>query len=166
MPRARLLALGLLLPAALAAGCGSSNPKGIPQNRADELTATADEIRTACDDHDVGAVHDALDKANQQVNELPRRVDTALKNNLRQWLHHISGRVGAHCPAEATPTPTATETSTPSPTDTPTQTPTKTPTETPTPTATPTETPSPTQTPTQTPSGEGGAPAPEDFSNG
>jgi hypothetical protein len=165
MPRARHLVLGLVLPAALAAGCGSSNPKLIPQDQADALVSTADAIRSACDDHDVAAVHDALDKANQQVSELPRRTSPSLKANLRDWLNHIGDRVGSDCREKATPTPTPTETETPTPTDTATPSPTKTPTETPTPTDTPTETPSPTETPTQTPNGEGGTSAPEGFNN-
>ena len=45
MPRRPLLALGLLLAVIPMAGCGSEDPKLIPQTRASALTSTIDEIR-------------------------------------------------------------------------------------------------------------------------
>jgi hypothetical protein len=164
MPRRPLLALGLLPAVIFMAGCGSENPELIPQTRASALTSTIDEISSACDAEDAAKAKAAVAAANQQVSELPRRVDAQLKRNIRAWLSHIEDRVDRDCKPkqqEETPTPTTaapTQTPTPAPTETPTETPTPKPTETATPT--PTETPPP--TPTVEPPGSGGVPAPED----
>ena len=164
MPRRPPLALGLLLAALPLAGCGSENPELIPATRASALTSTIDEITTACEDNDTGKAKAAVDAANQQVSELPRRVDTELKSNLRQWLRHIDDRIDEDCAKEEEPEPEPTQTATPEPTDTatpePTETATPEPTETPTPK--PTETPTPTPTATVEPPGDGGVIAPED----
>jgi outer membrane biosynthesis protein TonB len=153
------LALGLLL-AALAAGCGQEEQALIPESRASELTAAVDEIQQACADQDPDAARAAVTAANQQVSELPRRVDAELKRNIRDWLNHIDDRVDRDCePQEEEETPT------PTPTPSPTETPTPEPTETPTPEPTETPTPEPTEVPpepTVEPPGEGGVPAPED----
>ena len=156
MPRRPLLVLGLLLAAMPVAGCGSDDPELIPQNRASALTSTIDEISAACDDNDPAKAKAAVQAANQQVSELPRRVDAELKSNIRDWLSHIEDQVDQDCKAEETPTPTpsATDTPTPSPTDTPTPEPTETATPEPTETATP--------EPTVQPPGDGGVQAPED----
>jgi hypothetical protein len=161
MPRRPLLAFGLLLAVIPMAGCGSEDPELIPQTRASALTSTLDEITSACDAEDPSKAKAAVEAANQQVSELPRRVSTELKRNLRDWLSHIEDRIDRDCEAqeeEETPTPTATPSETPTPTPTETQTPTPSPTETATPA--PTETPVP--TPTVEPPGNGGVPAPED----
>jgi outer membrane biosynthesis protein TonB len=158
MPCRPFLALGLLL-AALAAGCGQEEQNLLPESRASALTTTVDEIEQACADQDPDAAHAAVTAANQQVSELPRRVDAELKRNLRDWLNHIDERVDRDCePVEEEETPTPTPT--PSPTETPTPEPTAT--ATPEPTATPT--PAPTEVtpePTVEPPGNGGVPAPE-----
>ena len=156
MPRRPSLALGLLLVAVPLAGCGSEDPELIPQTRASALTSTIDEIQSACDDNDTAKAKAAVQAANQQVSELPRRVDAELKRNIRNWLNHIDDRIEQDCKEEETPTPTPTETETPtpSPTDTPTPEPTETATPEPTQTATP--------EPTVEPPGNGGVPAPED----
>jgi cell division septation protein DedD len=156
MPRRPSLALGLLLVAVPLAGCGSEDPELIPQTRASALTSTIDEIQAACDDNDTAKAKAAVRAANQQVSELPRRVDADLKRNIRDWLTHIDDRIDNDCKAEETPTatPSATETPTPSPTETPTPEPTETPT------PEPTETPTPTAT--VEPPGDGGVIAPED----
>ena len=159
MPRRPSLALGLLLVAVPLAGCGSEDPELIPQARASALTSTIDKITAACDDNDTAKAKAAVQAANRQVSELPRRVDTELKSNLRQWLRHIDDRIDEDC-AKAkeeqtpTPAPTQTETPTPEPTETPTPEPTETPTPEPTETATP--------EPTVEPPGDGGVIAPED----
>ena len=159
MPRRSLLAFWLLLAAIPLAGCGSENPELIPQDRASALTSSIDEINAACDAEDTAKAKAAVQAANQQVSELPRRVDAELKRNVRQWLRHIDDRVDEDCAKQQestpTPTPTATETATPEPTETPTPTPTKT--ATPTPSAT--ETPS--ATATVEPPGGGGVLAPD-----
>ena len=156
MPRRPSLALGLLLVAVPLAGCGSEDPELIPQTRASALTSTIDEIQSACDDNDTAEAKAAVEAANRQVSELPRRVDADLKRNIRDWLSHIDDRIDRDCKAEETPTPTpsATETPTPEPTETPTAEPTETPTAEPTETATP--------EPTVEPPGDGGVIAPED----
>ncbi len=141
MPRRPSLALGLLLVAVPLAGCGSEEPELIPQTRASALTSTIDEIQSACDDNDTAKAKAAVEAANQQVSELPRRVDAELKRNIRDWLRHIDDRVDRDCKADETPTPTPTATETP----------------TPTPTAEPTVEPTP---------DPGGAGAPEDEEGG
>jgi len=150
------LALAVLLAAIPLAGCGSDDPELIPQTRASALTSTIDEIQSACDDNDTAKAKAAVEAANQQVSELPRRVDAKLKRNIRDWLTHIEDRIDRDCKAEETPTatPEPTETPTPEPTETPTPEPTETPTPEPTETATP--------TPTVEPPGDGGVIAPED----
>jgi hypothetical protein len=159
MPPRRSLALGLLLAAIPLAGCGSQNPKLIPQSRASALSSTVDDIASACDDHDITKAKTAVTAANQQVSELPRRVDAKLRQNLQDWLSHIESRLDRDCKAkEASPTATAT----PSATETPTETATPTPTETETPTPTPTETATPSPTATVEPPGNGGVSAPDD----
>jgi outer membrane biosynthesis protein TonB len=158
MSRRPFVALGLLL-AALAAGCGREEQTLIPESRASQLTATVDEIAAACDDEDPEKARAAVTAANQQVSELPRRVDAELRRNLRDWLEHIDDRVDRDCEPQETPTPT------PTPAPTETATPTPEPTETPTPEPTETPTPEPTEEPTPEPTveppGEGGVPAPE-----
>jgi hypothetical protein len=159
MPRRPLLALGLLLAAVPAAGCGSEDPELIPQTRASALTSTIDEIQAACDDQKPAEAKAAVQAANQQVSELPRRVDTDLKRNIRDWLNHIDERIDRDCEPEE-------EEETPSPTPSPTETATPSPTETATPEPTETATPEPTETPpaepTVEPPGDGGVIAPED----
>ena len=74
MPRRPILALGLLLAVIPVAGCGSEDPELIPQTRASALTSTIDEITAACDAEDPAKAKAAIEAANQQVSELPRRV--------------------------------------------------------------------------------------------
>jgi cell division septation protein DedD len=158
MPRRPLLALGLLLAAVPMAGCGRESPELIPETRASALTSTIDEITAACDDNDTAKAKAAVQAANQQVSELPRRVDADLKRNVRDWLNHIDDRIDQDCKKDEEETPTATPSATETPTPSPTETPTPEPTETPTPE--PTETPTPTAT--VEPPGDGGVIAPED----
>jgi outer membrane biosynthesis protein TonB len=158
MSRRPFLVLGLLA-AAFAGGCGREEQNLIPQARAAELTAAVDQIERACESEDADRAHAAVTAANQQVSELPRRVDAELKRNVRDWLNHIDERIDRDCKAEETPTPTPEATETP--TETPTPTPTETPEATPTPTATPEPTTEPPAAPPVEPPGEGGVPAPE-----
>jgi len=169
MPRRPLLALGLLPAVILMAGCGSENPELIPQTRASALTSTIDEISSACDAEETAKAKAAVAAANQQVSELPRRVDAQLKRNIRAWLSHIEDRIDRDCKAkereeETTPTATPVETATPAPTATETATATATATATPAPTETATPVPTETGVPTVTvePPGSGGVTAPED----
>jgi carbohydrate-binding DOMON domain-containing protein len=143
-----------LAAAAIFAGCGQNNPKLIPPDDAQQLTAAVDDIAAACADGNASAVHAQVLVANHRVSSLPGSVDQNLKQNIRAWLAQIDERADRDCKAEETPTPTPTET----PTPTPTETPTPTPTETATPTPTPTETATP--TPTVQPENPGGVPAP------
>jgi hypothetical protein len=160
MPRRPLLALGLLLAVIPMAGCGSEDPKLIPQTRASALTSTLDKITAACDAEDPAKAKAAVEAANQEVSELPRRVSAQLRRNIRDWLSHIEDRIDSDCKAkeEETPTPSPT----PSATETPTETATPEPTDTATPEPTETATPEPTETPAVEPPGDGGVPAPED----
>jgi hypothetical protein len=162
MPRRATLALALLLATFAVGACGSEDPELIPQSDASQLSATVDEIGTACEEDDADAVRAAADRANQQVSELPRTVSRDLKSNLRDWIGHIEDRATNDCKGKAEATATATATATETATETPTETPTESPTETPTesPTETPTATPS--ATATVEPQGDGGVLAPGD----
>jgi outer membrane biosynthesis protein TonB len=151
----RSLLLGLALAAALLlTACGSSNPKLIPQDRADSLNSAIDDVASRTSDEDCDGAEEALREARNQVSELPAEVDKALKRNITKWLNHIADEIPKDCKPESTPTPTATETetptekATPSPTKTPSPSPTESPTETPSP--------SPTSTPTVEPPDTGG----------
>jgi hypothetical protein len=140
MPRLPPLVLGLFAALALA-GCGQQNPKLIPQLNANALSATADKIASACAAGDRAQAEAAVVAARQQIEALPRKVDSRLRRRLVSWTRHIEGRIGQDCKKQATPTP--------APSNTPSATP-ATPTSTPTPTATPTPTQSATPTPTAT----------------
>jgi hypothetical protein len=151
----RLLLLGLALAAALLlTACGSSNPKLIPQDRADSLNQAVDDVASRTSNEDCDGADQALQEARNQVNELPRTVDSKLKSNLKRWLNHIADEIPKDCKPESTPT--ATPSATESPTETPTASPTKTPTPSPTDTPSPTATPSATGTPTVEPPDTGG----------
>src|SRR3954469_8702201 len=94
----RVLPLGLALAAALIlSACGGSNPKLIPQDRADRLTSTADQIAQRTSDHDCSGAQAALRRARNQVSELPRRVDRRLRANLGDWLDQIASRIPQDC---------------------------------------------------------------------
>jgi len=151
----RLLLLGLALAAALLlTACGSSNPKLIPQDRADSLNSAIDDVASRTSDEDCDGAEEALREARNQVSELPAEVDKALKRNITKWLNHIADEIPKDCKPESTPTPTATETETP--TETATPSPTKTPSPSPTESPTETPSPSPTSTPTVEPPDTGG----------
>ena len=151
----RLLLLGLALAAALLmTACGGSNPKLIPQDRADSLNSAVDDVASRTDDEDCDGAEEALREARNQVSELPAEVDKALKRNITKWLNHIADEIPKDCKPESTPTPTATETETPTETATPSPTKTPSPSPTDTPTATPSA--SPTSTPTVEPPDTGG----------
>ena len=151
----RLLLLGLALAAALLlTACGSSNPKLIPQDRADSLNSALDDVASRTSDEDCDGADQALQEARNQVNELPAEVDKALKRNITKWLNHIADEIPKDCKPESTPTPTPSATE--SPTETPTESPTKTPSPSPTESPTETPSPSPTETPTVQPPDTGG----------
>jgi hypothetical protein len=152
----------MLAAACLAAGCGESDSGLIAATDSEALLATVDQIEAACAAGDVEEAQSAVNKARDQVSELSRQVDEGLKQNMREWLEQIEGRLDRDCEEEPEETPTATPTETATPPPTPTETPPPTPTATPTDTATPvpTETPAPT-TPAPTVEGEGGVSAPE-----
>jgi gas vesicle protein len=132
-----------LIAAALLAGCGETNRSLIPEERAQAMLETLNSAETACNDHNTQDAQQAVDDLSAQANELPRRVDAQLKQNIQDWVEQINRRIDRDCEeAEETPTPTPTETETPTPTERPT----------------PTETP----VPTEPPPDEGGVPAPEE----
>jgi hypothetical protein len=160
----RLLPLGLALVAALfLTACGSSNSKLIPEDRAQELKDTVDQIAARVGDEQCSSAESALRRARNQVSELPREVDAGLKDNLNQWLDQVGSKIPDDCKPAATATPAPTETATEAPTETPTETPKETPTEEPT--ETPTATAAPTEAPTVEPQDPGGV-DPGDEDNG
>jgi hypothetical protein len=157
----RRLPLGVLVVAALA-GCGQSNPDLIPQSNAQALQATADKIQEACANEDRSEARAQIRLAEREIDQLPRAVDSKLKQNLQDWVDRIQGRISDDCRAAETATPEPTESATAEPSETATAEPTETATGTPTgtPTTAPTETPTaaPTDTPTEAPTE---APTPE-----
>jgi predicted small lipoprotein YifL len=146
----RRLPLLVLVVAALA-GCGQSNPDLIPESNAQALQETADKIQQACTDEDRSEARAQIRSAERELDQLPRAVDSELKQNLQDWIDRIESRIGEDCRAEETPTPEPTETATAEPTETATAEPTETATETPTATATETPTEVPTEAPTEVP---------------
>jgi hypothetical protein len=154
MPRLPLLVLGFIAALALS-GCGQQNPKLIPVLNANALNATADKIASACAAGNAAQAEAAVVAARQQIEALPRKVDSRLRRRLTSWTRHIQSRVPQDCKKQATPTPSASSTPTNTPSATPTNTPTSTPTNTPTPSAT--ATPTATATATSTPSAAGTA---------
>jgi outer membrane biosynthesis protein TonB len=138
-----------LIAAALLVGCGETNRALISEDRAQALQEAIDQVEGACADNNPQDAQRAIDDLSAQVNELPRRTDGQLKQNMQDWVQQINRRLDRDCQEEATPTPTPTETETPEPTETATPEPTETATPEPTETATPvpTETPAPTETP-------------------
>jgi hypothetical protein len=151
MPRLPLPVLGLLAALVLS-GCGQQNPKLIPGTRAAALSATVDKIGQACAAGDRTAAKAAVVAAGQQVDALPRTLDSRLRRRLGQWVRHIDARLSTDCKKQATPTPTPSQTSTPTPTATSTPTPTPTPTQSATPTPTPSASATPTASATASPS--------------
>jgi hypothetical protein len=152
----RLLPLGLALAAALIlTACGGSSTKLIPADRAQNLKDAVDQVAQRVDDEKCTEAESALRRARNQVSELPREVDSGLKDNLNQWLDQVGSKIPDDCKPSETPTPAPTETPTETPTESPTETPTKTPTPTPTETATPTPTPT-VEVPTVEPPASGG----------
>jgi hypothetical protein len=143
--------LGLVAALALS-GCGQQNPKLIPQLNANALSATADKIASACTAGDRAQAEAAVVAARQQIEALPRKVDSRLRRRLTSWTRHIESRIAQDCKKQAAPAPTPSNTPSATPA-TPTSTPTPTPTNTPTPTATSTPTATATATSTPTPAG-------------
>jgi hypothetical protein len=156
--RSPLLAAGLC--ALVLAGCGSENTALIPQDDADQLTQLVSDASEASAAGECDRARQAVREAERQLSGLPRKTSERLKQNLKDWLDYLDGRIERDCKApepEKTATPEPTETETPSPTETPTPTETPSPTETPTPTETATPEPSATEQP-----GTGGASAPQE----
>src|SRR5918999_4500889 len=86
------------------AGCGQESRRLIDEARSEQLLAAVDRIESACSDEDPQAAQAAVDEATAQVNELPRRVDEGLKDNMREWLGQIEGRLERDCAPEPEPT--------------------------------------------------------------
>jgi outer membrane biosynthesis protein TonB len=155
--RSVLLAVGL--GALVLAGCGSDSSALIPQKDADQLTALVSEAGDASDSGDCERARRAVTEAERQLGGLPRKTDTRLKQNLKDWLDHLDKRIASDCKAPEptqTATPEPTETATPEPTETATPEPTETATPEPTETATPEPTETANPEPTEEPSDTGG----------
>ena len=103
----RLLPLGLALAAAmLLTACGGSSTKLIPEDRAQELKDTVDQVAAQVEDEKCSEAESALRRARNQVSELPRSVDRGLKDNLNEWLDQVASRIEDDCKPAETPTPT------------------------------------------------------------
>ena len=134
--------LAAALGALALAGCGSDNPKLIPQNDADQLSALVRDAADASAAGDCVRARSAVREAELRLSGLPRKTDKRLKANLKDWLDYLDGRIADECrtKAEESPTPAPTEpaeTATAEPTETATVEPTETATPAPTATATP-----------------------------
>lgn len=135
----RLSVLRLLLPALLGVGaalliaCGERNSL-IPATDADRIKQNLDAVEEAVGDEKCERAQRAVERAQEHAAELPRRVDSKLRQNLNAGLANLAARAQVQCrPRTTTTETTPTETATTPPTET---TPTETePTET-----TPTET--------------------------
>jgi outer membrane biosynthesis protein TonB len=149
--------LAAALGALALAGCGSEDDAAlIPQENADQLSAVVADAGDAAAAGECDRARRAVSEAEAELAGLPRSTDRQLKQNLREWLEHLDGRIAEDCEAPepeetATPEPTATETATPEPTETPSPEPTETPV--------PTATPEPTVT---VDPGDGGSGLPEE----
>src|ERR1041384_6517618 len=93
VPMRRTMLASVLVAAALLAGCGTTNQALIPADSATALQETVDKIDSACSAHDGQAAQSAVDDANAQINELPRKVSPKLKTNLRKWVDQIEQRL-------------------------------------------------------------------------
>jgi len=136
----RLSVLRLLLPALLGVGaallvaCGERNSL-IPATDADRIKQNLDAVEEAVGDEKCERAQRAVERAQEHAAELPRRVDSKLRQNLNAGLANLAARAQVQCRPRTT---TTTET-------TPTETATTPPTET-----TPTETEPTETTPTET----------------
>jgi hypothetical protein len=147
--------LAAALGALALAGCGSDDESAlIPQDDADQLSTLVAEAGDASAAGECDRALRAVSEAESELSGLPRQTSRQLKQNLREWLEHLDGRIAEECEADPE------ETATPEPTETPTAEPTETPTETPTPTPTPTVTAEPTAT--VEPGDGGGTVSPEE----
>ena len=156
--RSPLSLLAAALGALALAGCGSDDESAlIPQDDADQLSTLVADAADASAAGDCDRARRAVSEAEAELSGLPRQTSRRLKQNLREWLEHLDGRIAEECQA-----PEPEETATPEPTETPTAEPTETPTETPTPTATPTPTVTPEPTATVEPGDGGGTVSPEE----
>ena len=99
MVRRAVIALAAI---AAVAGCGETNPRLIPADRSEALLASVDRIEEACANGDTREAAQAVSEAKLQVNELPRRVDDQLPQNLLDWLDRVDRRGGHDCAGEAT----------------------------------------------------------------
>jgi outer membrane biosynthesis protein TonB len=153
-PMPRALAALAVVAALLGAGCASDNRRLIPEDDAEDLKATVEQIATSAAEGDCDAARRQVQDAKQQVTTLDRSVARGLRTDLTNWLDHIEQRLPRDC-EEQQEEPEETESPSPTPTATETATPTAAPTETAT--AVPTEVPTeaPTEAPTE--SGTGGA---------
>ena len=94
----RLFPLGLALAAAvLLTACGGSNTKLIPEDRAQELKDTVDQVAQRVEADECSAAQSALRRARNQVSELPRSVDRGLEDNLNEWLDQVGSRIENDC---------------------------------------------------------------------
>ncbi len=151
MSRVALLALAAVL---LLSGCGSSNARMIPADKAQALKDQADQIAQKTTDSDCGGAERAVNDTRALVTELPATVSIRLKANLVQWVNHLALQVPKDCTPKPSATPSPTDTPAPTETPTPSASPDKTATPTPTPSAT--DTPAPDSTPTVQPPSTGG----------
>jgi outer membrane biosynthesis protein TonB len=152
-PMPRALAALAVVAALLGAGCASDNRRLIPEDDAEDLKATVEQIATSAAEGDCDAARRQVQDAKQQVTTLDRSVARGLRTDLTNWLDHIEQRLPRDCEEQQEEEPEETQTPNPTPAETETATPAPTETATAVPTEVPTE--APTEAPTE--SGTGGA---------
>src|SRR5215207_6938054 len=138
--------LAAALGALALAGCGSDDTALIPQEDADRVITLVGDAGDAAAKGACDRARRAVREAELQLSGLPRKTDSELKANIRDWLQHLDGRIAEDCQP-------------PEPEETPTPEPTVAPTETPTPTVDPGD--GGGAIPPEEPPGTGGVP-PED----
>ena len=140
---ARILTIGLLALALVAAGCGGDDEgEPIPATSAASLQAQLDGVQGRLDNGTAGACKDILegprgpnlDQVNQIIDSLPDDVDADVRSALQESFDNLWDRVQDKCDelseAQQQQQPTETETTPPETTPTETTPPETTPTET------------------------------------
>ena len=108
-----LLAGALGAASALLVSCGGDDSDLIPQRDAEQLKRYADRIGAAVDAQDCTSAARDLQRAQDKIAELPRQVDTGLRQNLAEGFQNLGEQAARECqeePVRTTPTTPTTPT--------------------------------------------------------